>query len=410
MIKLAGLLAAGMAVTVCTGSAFGQSPRPAAVSSSVPITPAAIPAPTVPAAAKNPPADIPDILETLQNRYTSLFDKISPAVVRVNAAIPSSTPGAPDIAYVWTGFFVSKNGDILTTHAHDLQNASRVWILCGDIAYTAEVKGLDPVTDVALLQVVRLPNDSTMPKEFPALDLADSPDLPKLGSMLLAVTCKEGQMPGPSRGDLQGYNSKVGNRVLPTLHLRTTIPADGGEDGSPVVDLQGRLVGIMVASLKESRESIVLPTRAALRVRDDLLTTGKVAYGHLGFAGEQHSDSATGVRELVNSVEYGGPAGTADLKIGDQIIQLGNTTITNEDDMRQAAFYLRPNQDVTVGVLRDGQQIQLTLHVGEMQLAAEPAQPPPATAATTPKPNISAASLLPDAPNPALPPPPVVQK
>jgi S1-C subfamily serine protease len=145
-----------------------------------------------------------------------------------------------------------------------------------------------------------------------------------------------------------------------------------------------------------------------LRVRDDLLTTGKVAYGRLGFAGEQRSDTPAGVR--VNSVDYAGPARAADLRIGDVICQLGNATITGADDMSQAAFYLRPGQDVTLGVLRDGQQLQLTLHIGEMLLAADPLPPAPPTADAMPKPNPPTGGLLPDAPNPALPPPPVEHK
>jgi len=380
-----------MAAIFCAHPAFGQTARPVDAASA-PIAEAS------PQVSTSGPGDI---LTLLQNRYTGLFEKISPAVVRVNAAIPGPTPDAPPTAFVWTGFFITRNGDILTSNAHHLANATQIWVQCGGVGYPAEVKGLDLVTDVALLHA------TTLPKNFAVLDLADNPQSPAIGTMLLAVTCKEGQMPGPSTGLLQGYNVNVGDMALPTLHLRTNIPDDGGEGGSPVVDLQGRLVGMMIASLKDSRSSLVLPSHAALRVRDDLLTNGKVAYGRLGFSGEQKSDTTSGVSVHVTSVDYGGPALVAGLKSGDEVRSLGGVAINNEEDLRQATFYLRPGQEVVLGVNRGGQDIQLTLHVGEMQMAAEAKSPPPPTADAAPKPDPAAASLIPGFSIPSLPPPPV---
>jgi serine protease Do len=405
-MKSAGKLAAGLAAIFCVQTAFGQSSAPANLASAPPAPPPAVSSPVANAGEFKSG----DILDALQDRYTTLFERISPSVVSVNAAIPGPTTESLPTAYVWSGFFITRTGDILTTNAHYLQNASSVWVISGNVGFNAEVKGLDLVTDVALLHA------DSLPKNFAVLDLADSPDLPLKATMVMSVTCKEGQEPGPSTGLVQGYNVNVGNRELPTLYLRTNIPDDGGEGGSPVVDLQGRLVGMMIASLTESRSSLVLPSRAALRVRDDLLTNGKVAYGQLGFQGKQRSDTTAGVNIIVSSVDYPGPALEAGLKAGDEVRTLNGTPIKNEDDLRQAAFYLRPGQDVTLGVHRDGQDIQLTLHAGEMplatdinkQLVTEPKTSPP-TADTASKPDSAAANLLPGVNDPALPPPPVVK-
>ena len=398
-MKLSGKLAAGMAAILCTGAMFGQT-HPFAG----PLSPPAAAQMVPPAPADSPGPESGDILDQLQERYTTLFQKVSPAVVRVNAAIPGPTPDALPTAYIWSGFFITRAGDILTTNAHLLQNATQVWVQSGRVSYPAEVKGIDLVTDVAVLHA------TTLPKDFSMLNLADSPESPAQGTMLMSVTCKEGELPGPSTGMVQGYSVNAGDQALPTLHLRTTIPDDGGEAGSPVVDLHGRLVGIMVASLKESRSSLVLPSRAALRVRDDLLANGKVAYGRLGFVGEQTSDTNSGVRVQVNSVEYGGPALAGGLKAGDEVRILNGTAINNEDDLRQATFYLRPGQDVALGVRRNGQDLQLTLHVGEMQLAGadQPDLKAPAqTADAAVKPSPVPGSLISGLGDLGLPPPPV---
>ncbi len=390
-------MAAAVVAFFWAGAAFGQATR-LEVSASPMVTDSAR------SPSDNPAAQPDDFVLQLQKRYYSLFQKASPAVVQVNAAVSAA---AGDTPYIWTGFFISKNGDILTTHADLLQAAEqttkRVWVQYNRIGYPAEIKGYDLVSNLAVLHVT-----TPLPKDFAVLDLADSPDVPAIGAMLFAVTSKEGQLPGPSMGLLQGYNVNFGEVQLATLHLRTNIPDDGGEGGSPVLDLQGRLVGIMIWSLKDSRSSLILPARAALRVRDDLLTRGKVAYGRLGFASEQRSDAESGVRVMVTSVDYGGPALDAGLKAGDVVRSLGTMAINNEDDLRQAKFYLRPGQDVALSVRRGNEDIPLTLHIGEMPPDPAPILP---TAASLPKPAaaVGSSNVVPGIPDPNMPPPPILK-
>jgi len=397
MMILTRRMAAAVVAFFWAGAAFGQATR-LEVSASPMVTDSAR------SPSDNPAAQPDDFVLQLQKRYYSLFQKASPAVVQVNAAVSAA---AGDTPYIWTGFFISKNGDILTTHADLLQAAEqttkRVWVQYNRIGYPAEIKGYDLVSNLAVLHVT-----TPLPKDFAVLDLADSPDVPAIGAMLFAVTSKEGQLPGPSMGLLQGYNVNFGEVQLATLHLRTNIPDDGGEGGSPVLDLQGRLVGIMIWSLKDSRSSLILPARAALRVRDDLLTRGKVAYGRLGFASEQRSDAESGVRVMVTSVDYGGPALDAGLKAGDVVRSLGTMAINNEDDLRQAKFYLRPGQDVALSVRRGNEDIPLTLHIGEMPPDPAPILP---TAASLPKPAaaVGSSNVVPGIPDPNMPPPPILK-
>ncbi len=396
MMTLSGKRAAWVVAFLWSAAALGPPTRAADSASPAPATGTSNPV------AKAPVPEPDDILMQLQNRYYALFKKTSPAVVQVNAAVSAA---ASDTPYIWTGFFVSKGGDILTTHADLLQAAEkttkRVWVQYDGVGYPAEIKGYDLVTNLAVLHLT-----DPLPKNFSVLDLADSTGVPEIGAMLFAITSKEGQSPGPSTGLLQGYNVNFGDVQLSTLHLRTSIPDDGGEGGSPVLDLQGRLVGIMIWSLKESRSSLILPARAALRVRDDLLTSGKVAYGRLGFVGEQKSDVEAGVRVCVTSVDYGGPALDAGLLAGDVVRSLGGADINNEDDLRQAKFFLRPGQDVALGIRRGNQDLQLTLHIGEMALNQAPVAP---STASLPKPGgaVSSGTLMQGITDPNLPPAPV---
>jgi len=328
-------------------------------------TPVTAPAPepiAAPAVAANPD----DILDLLQNRYLALSDKCRSAVVRINASVLVNPSDTAPTTFVWTGFFINRNGDVITTNAENLHKAMRVWIDFNGVSCLAEVAGYDPVTTVGLLHVAK------PPVGFTALDLSESTDLPPEGTMVLAVTSKQGQLPGPSAGMVQGYNTNYGELALPTLHLRVNIPDDGGEGGSPVMDLHGKLVGMIIASLRESRSSLVLPARAALRVQQDMLATKKVTYGRFGFEVETQSSSESAPHLVVKSVDYGGPGLAAGLKVGDVLTSIGSTTLHSDDDLRQAWFYAHPGQDLNVQVERDNTLVQLTLHVTEMPMAAEP--------------------------------------
>jgi serine protease Do len=297
----------------------------------------------------------------LEQRYIELLAQARPAVVKINITCSDG------ITYLSTGFFISKEGYLMTANAHLLQDAVRVVIEQNGVPYIADVVGADLVTNLALLKTPKMPADAGV------LNLTDSPSVPPVGTMLLAVTCKRGDPPGPSPGMLQGYNIQYGDQNLHALYLRTNIPDDGAESGSPVFDLEGRLVGLMVVTLPETRSSLVLPTRALMRVREDLLNHGRVRYGRFGFSGKQFVTAETGSQMLVDNVEYGGPAATAGLKVGDLVVSIGDAPIHTNEDMVQLTFFAQPGQYVSVRVYRDGRQIELPLQVGEMKLETQPA-------------------------------------
>jgi serine protease Do len=368
-------LAAGMAAIysvgmVCAGTAQTitlSSGQPASRSPTLPAAAdlAATAESFVPAAGSgSTTAAGVDLLDLLQSRYLELAQKGCAAVVLVNAAVRSNTGDAAPTPYVWSGFFIGRNGDIITNNARYLQNAMQVWVDYNGVKYPADVVGCDPVTDVGLLHL------SVPPKDFEVLDLTEVTDLPPKGTMLVAVTSKLGQPPGPSPGIVQGYNANVGEHNLPTVNLRVNIPDDGGEGGSPVLDLHGRLIGMISASLRDSRSSLVLPARAVLRIRDELLATGHVTYGLFGFDVEANTSAETAPQLVVKSVDYGGPALAAGLKAGDVLRSVGGVVLQSNDDLRQVWFFSHPGQDLALVVQRDKSDIQLTLHVGEMPVAA----------------------------------------
>lgn len=304
---------------------------------------------------------------SMQRRIKSVFEQNKDAVVKVVSVINADNPEAKNVLLVGTGFYISKEGHVLT-NSNIVYGADRVWIERNGIAYVCEQVGHDPLTNVSIIRAL------TLPADYDFLRFSEKPEPPSPGSFMLAITCELGMAPGPSLGMVTGWNTQYVERILPTVYLRTDIPYDGGEGGSPVFDLNGALVGMVVAALPEIRGSFVLPARAIQRVRDDMLFSGEVTYAYFGFQTRQTSSLASGPWVEVEMVSEGSPAAEAGIRPGDILIQLGDFKISADDDLRTASFFTRPNEYVNVTVIRGDNELNLEMRptVREVPITAMP--------------------------------------
>lgn len=304
----------------------------------------------------------------LQKRVIDIYRANERAVVKVFAAFDGKQPGGKTMLFIGTGFYISKEGHILT-NTNVTYGADRIWVERNGIAYAAELVGSDPLTNVSIIKVFALPAD------FQFLRLSDSPEMPPIGSFLVGLTCELGQDPGPSLGLVSGWNTHYGERVLPTIYLRSDIPSDGGEGGSPVFDMNGALVGMLIVALPEIRSSFVLPARAIQRIRDDILFSGKVTYAYFGFQTRQKSNLGSGPWVEVEGLVEGGPAALAGVQVGDKLVKMGDFPITTDADLRVASFFQRPDEFVPLAVKRGEQEIELSVKPGARE--APPSAMPP---------------------------------
>jgi len=304
----------------------------------------------------------------LQRRVIDIYRDNRKAVVTVNAAHHPEEDSGRAARFVGTGFFISRDGHILT-NTNTIFGADRVWVERDGVGYLAEVIGSDPLTNVAIIQVLAQPPD------FQFLRFAEKARLPEVGSLVVALTSEMGMPPGPSMGLINGWNTRYGDRILPTIYLRSDIPYDGGEGGSPVFDINGALIGMVIVSLPETRSSFILPARAVQRIRDDILFSGKVTFAHFGFNTRQQPDLARGAHIEIEGVDAEGPAARGGVKAGDILRQVGDFEIKTDEDLRTAFFYTRPNELVNIVVERNGERIELAIKVGVRE--APPTAMPP---------------------------------
>jgi len=305
-------------------------------------------------------------VRSLEERIVTLFEENRTAMVRVKAIYPPAeeTEDSVPQVVIGSGFFISREGLILT-NASVVSDPLRVWIEHNQTAFSADVVGLDEEANIAFLRT------HTLPDSFTFLHLADRAALPPVGSLTVRISMPLEFSASPTFGMIAGYESRFGGRIFPCTYVRTTIPSGPGDGGSAYLDLSGRLIGVQVGSLPDVNSSYILPARAALRIRDDLLFSGTVTYGWIGFEVELASAINTGPQVVLSEVFGDSPGNSAGLMEGDILKEIGDYTINNLDDLRNAMFYTRVGQFVDVRVKRDGE-----LRTFSIKVAARPENEP----------------------------------
>lgn len=331
-----------------------------------------------------PPAFANADFATLEDRLVSLFSENKSAMVRVKAVYPpegedtntenTEAEAMPQVV-IGSGFFISREG-LIITNASIVYEPLRVWVEHNQIAYGAEVLGIDRRSNIAFLRT------HSLPQEFSFFHLADKADLPPVGSLLLRISMPLEFGASPNFGMVAGYESRFGERFFPCTYIRTTIPAGPGDGGSAYIDLAGRLLGVQVGSLPDVGSSYILPARAALRIRDDILFSGTVTYGWMGFEVDVESSIDNGREVVLSDVFEGSPAELVGLIEGDVLLQIGDYPIDSLDALRNAMFYTRVGQYVDVRVSRQGEVRRFSVKIDsrpedEPMEVVEPAPPEP---------------------------------
>lgn len=295
----------------------------------------------------------------LERRLTSVFADNHAKVVRIKAAYENGNDSGQVSLRVGTGFFISSDGLILA-NTSVTEGARRIWVEQGEVSYVAELVAADSETNIALLRVKDQPQGS-----FSFIPV-DEHSFPEVGTLMLSIGCALEFDPAPRLGLVSGQDSNFGQRIFPTAYVRTTIPANPGEGGSPVLDLNGRLLGMIVASLPEVGASYVIPASAINKVRDDLLLSGVVQYGWIGIEVEARPrEKGDPAPLLITDVSPGGPAAQAGVLVGDRVIQINGDPVQSINLMRHQFFLSRVGQYMDFELERDGAKVDAGVRVSE---------------------------------------------
>jgi serine protease Do len=304
-------------------------------------------------------AQQPSLLERTGQEVSRVVERALPAIVTVEARIGGRLVRS-------SGFIIDSSGSVVCA-AEGVRRQPQVSLYLSEgEPVRARVVGVDNITGLALLR----PEISL---RLPALSWGDSERLP-LGSTLILIGNRSGLEGSVTVGTLGGKD-RVGvrrdnQRVVLLLQFNGTVGS--GEQGAPLLDSQGRVVGVMVGELASVEGAPVspvavvgfaVPSEIAQRVVNDLRTKGRAEHAWLGI---DYQGLPTGV--VVRRVALNSPAQQAGIQVGDIITQFNDKPIRTASDLTRELYFAQPNQRITLTVQREGQQVRLPVTLGVQSL------------------------------------------
>jgi serine protease Do len=289
---------------------------------------------------------------------------------------------------VGSGFILSADGYIMT-NAHVVDGADEVLVTLPDKReFKAKIVGADKRTDVAVVKIEA--------SGLPAVKVGDVNRL-KVGEWVMAIGSPFGLENTVTAGIVSAKQRDTGD-YLPLI--QTDVAINPGNSGGPLINLRGEVVGINSQIYSRSGGymgiAFAIPIDEAIRVSEQLRTTGRVTRGRIGVQIDQVSKDdaeASGLGKaqgaLVRGVEVGSPAEKAGVEAGDIITRLDGKTIEKSTDLPRMVGSLKPGTRSTLTVFRRGSNKDLAVVIGEV----EP-EKPVARKEREDKPRTAAASVL----------------
>jgi len=269
-----------------------------------------------------------------------------------------------------SGVIVKGEGIVLTNN-HVVEGAEKIRVTLSDRAEVpASVVGSDPRTDIAVL---RLPEGN-----YPAVVLGDSDNI-EVGEWAVAI----GNPFGLGQSVTVGVVSAKGRADVGVADLEDFIQTDAainpGNSGGPLIDLDGRVIGINTAIFSRSGGyqgiGFAIPSNMASTILESLLKTGRVVRSDLGLRVQEltkeilesvNAGITRGV--IVSEVIPGGVASGSGIKLGDIITRIKGKTVQDVDSFYRISSLLPVGSEIPVVVIRDGMPGTFMVQAGELPL------------------------------------------
>ncbi len=295
------------------------------------------------------------LLLGLSNDLAGAVQKAGGAVVAVNARqrVPSSG--------------IHWRPGVIVTSDHTVERDEEITVTLADgRTVPATLAGRDPSTDIAVLKVQGV--------EASTADIGDSSSL-AVGQMVLAVGRPGEHGLSASYGVISAlsgnWSTYRGGQI--DQFVRPDLTFYPGFSGGPLVNAHGQIVGMNTSGLTRGL-GVTIPASTVNRVADQLLSKGRIARGYLGlgFQPVHLPDSLKNTLNLASNgglivvtVEQGGPAEQAGMFIGDVLVALDNTPITDIDAVQSMLGSDRVGKAITARVVRGGVLADVAITVAE---------------------------------------------
>jgi serine protease Do len=277
-----------------------------------------------------------------------------------------------------SGVIVSSEGYILTNN-HVVQGATDIEVfLSNERRLKGRIIGGDAKTDIAVIKVEE--------KSLPALTLGNSAGV-QVGDFALAI----GNPFGVGQTVTMGIVGATGRGGFGIEHYEDFIQTDAainpGNSGGALINVRGELIGINTAIVARSGGSqgvgFAVPTNMARPVMEQILKQGKVIRGYLGVNIQtitpelaKSFGSKTTQGALISDVVPDGPAAKAGLRRGDIVLAVDGEPVLDSRRLTLRISQAAPGTAVNLRLLRDGQEQNIRITLGELPADPERAQSP----------------------------------
>lgn len=310
-------------------------------------------------------------LAEMDREFTELVAKTLPSVVSIKA-IPAeaidprtnflrSLFEASPSPQLGSGAIVSKDGYIVT-NVHVIENAGAVEVQLNDgRMLPAKFVGADRLADVAVLKI---DGDRLQP-----LDFADSDEV-RIGQMVIAVGNPLGLQESVTKGIISGKGRKRMSEDANEF-FQTDAPINLGNSGGPLVDLNGRIVGLNNFIIQNTNGlGFAIPSNTVRKVFQSIREFGHVIHPWFGVVmlpitpaimaqlGLTDSKGA-----LIEAIMEASPAARAGLKPGDVILSYNDQPIIDWKDLRKKIGETEPGREMPIQFLREGRLLKASVKI-----------------------------------------------
>jgi S1-C subfamily serine protease len=312
-------------------------------------------------------------IETVQE---AVIQKVSPAVVEVIAQTESGTS-------IGSGVIIDQRGYIVTNN-HVVDGAQNIQVvLYNNTQKPAQIAGTDAADDLAILKI-------TPPAHLVVAPLGDSSKL-VVGEVVLAIGNPLGITQTVTNGIISALNRTVtegqsaGGQTAATIPdaIQTNAAINPGNSGGALVDLQGYVIGIPTLTAIDpefntpaSGVGFAIPSNRVRFIAEQVIQYGKVLHTGRASLGVQVEPVTPYLAQLLNlsidqgalvvSVQSGGPAQQAGLQVGDVIVQINSTPVTDTSSLNDVLSQASPGAMVVVQIVRGSQHLTLKVTLGEL--------------------------------------------
>jgi len=267
-----------------------------------------------------------------------------------------------------SGFVVSENGYVVTNN-HVIDGADEIFVKFSDgREYKTKLVGTSPEVDIAVLKIQS--NEKFKPLEF-----ADSDNV-QIGQWSIAF----GNPMGLNDSMTVGVVSAAGRSSLGIEQIENFIQTDAainqGNSGGPLIDINGKVIGVNTAILSQSGGNVglgfAIPSNLVVAVKDSLISTGKFEKPYLGaYLGNLDSEvvkalklkSSNGV--LIAKVTPNGPAAQAGLQANDVITAVNGKSIISGGSFIGELAAKKAGDKVQLTIVRNGKEMNVTATLGK---------------------------------------------